>query len=65
MYKAVRIQGHGLRVVYLEEGKCPIIADGRKQPFSTKSNANRAAKRLNEALEEINAMIAQTGAIIL
>lgn len=64
MYKVLKV-GDGWLVFYIEEGKPPRPADGRVKPYAQKTHAYRRARKLNKDLQEIDAMIAKNGAIIL
>jgi len=64
MYKPLKVEG-GWLVFFIEEGKPPRLADGRVKPYSQKTHAYRRARKLNKALEEVDAMIKRDGAIIL
>lgn len=64
-YKVFPVEG-GFRVYRIDEGGYPLhVADGRKKPYPQRTNAHRKCRALNEAEREIDAMIAEKGAIIL
>lgn len=64
MYKPLQVEG-GWLVFFCEEGKPPRLADGQKRPYAQRTNAYRRARKLNQALEEVERMIKRDGAIII
>jgi hypothetical protein len=62
MYKVHRIGEHWI-ILYHEDDDARPVDGGKVYPH--RQAAYRRCKRLNEALEVINAMIAKDGAIIV
>jgi hypothetical protein len=75
MYKALRIPG-GWFVFWLETPESeptpvarpvykPSDEEHKFEPYPSKSAAYRRCKKLNDAVQKVDAMIAETGAIII
>jgi len=65
MYKVLPAEG-GWQVFWIERpGTEPRRVDGRIEPYRQRQAAYRRCKKLNDAIEKVNAMIAKDGAIIL
>jgi hypothetical protein len=63
MYKVIPVPG-GYQVFWVEnEGATPRPV--RVEPFKHRQSAHRKAKQLNDAVKEIDEMIAKDGAIII
>lgn len=64
MYKVVPVPG-GWRVIWEEAGRDPIFVDGRIKPYPHRTHAYRKARALAKRDTPVNAMITETGAIII